>query len=126
MNTSSCEMELVKSWGLGHLGLVDVAIQQNVCAPMNLQEFFSQANTRANNLRPQKNLCEKMEGFWQNAYEYIFEKCVGSSNLFLASTKRSYGAFCQFAFQGETQKNLENVDVQMIQREKKMLLKKQN
>jgi len=56
-------MELVKSWGLGHLGLVDVAIQQNVCAPMNLQEFFSQANTRANNLRPQKNLCEKMEGF---------------------------------------------------------------
>ncbi len=63
MNTSSCEMELVKSWGLGHLGLVDVAIQQNVCAPMNLQEFFSQASTRANNLGPQKNLCEKMEGF---------------------------------------------------------------
>jgi hypothetical protein len=56
-------MELVKSWGLGHLGLVDVAIQQNVCAPMNLQEFFSQASTRANNLGPQKNLCEKMEGF---------------------------------------------------------------
>jgi len=54
------------------------------------------------------------------------EKCVGSGNLFLASTKRSYGAFCQFAFQGETQKNLENVDVQMIQREKKMLLKKQS
>jgi hypothetical protein len=43
-----------------------------------------------------------MEGFSQNAYEYILEKCVGSKNLFHASTKRSYGAFRPFAFQGET------------------------
>ncbi len=116
MNTNSCEMELVKSWGLGQFGLVDIAIQQNVCALVNLQECFSWASTRMNDLGPQKASCEKMEGFWQNAYEYNLEKCVGSGNL--ASTKRSYGAFCPFAFQGETQKNSENVDVQMIQREK--------
>lgn len=54
MNISSCEMEMVKSWGLGHFGLVDIAIQQNVCALVNLQEFFSQASTRMNDLGPQK------------------------------------------------------------------------
>jgi hypothetical protein len=70
-------MELVKSWELGHLGLIDIAIQQNVCALVNLQ-FFSHASTRVNDLGPQKNSCEKMEGFSQNAYEYILEKCVGS------------------------------------------------
>jgi hypothetical protein len=30
---------------------------------------------------------------------------------FLASTEKSYDAFCPFAFQGETQKISENVDV---------------
>jgi hypothetical protein len=49
-----------------------------------------------------------MEGFSQNAYEYILEKCVGLGNIFLASTKRSYVAFHPFAFQGETQKNSKN------------------
>ncbi len=99
-------MELVKSWGLRHFGLVDIAIQQNVCALVNLQEFFSWTSTRTNDLGPQKNSCEKMEGFSQNAYEYILEKCVGLGNLFLASTKRSYVAFHPFAFQGETQKKI--------------------
>jgi hypothetical protein len=36
---------------------------------------------------------------------------VGLDNFFLASTEKSYDAFCPFAFQGETQKNSENVDL---------------
>jgi len=44
---------------------------------------------------------------------------VGLDNFSLASTENSYDAFCPFAFQDETQKNSENVDVQMIQRGKK-------
>ncbi len=46
--------------------------------------------------------------------------------FFLASTEKSYDAFCPFAFQDETQKNSENVDVQMIQRGKKRSVKKQS
>jgi hypothetical protein len=42
------------------------------------------------------------------------EKCVGLGNLFLANTKRSYGVFRPFAFQGENLKFSEKVDVQMI------------
>jgi len=34
-----------------------------------------------------------------------------------ASIEGSYGAFCSFAFQGESQKNSKNVNVRMIQRE---------
>jgi hypothetical protein len=45
--------------------------------------------------------------------------CVGLDNFSLASTEKSYDAFCPFAFQDETQQNSENVDVQMIQRGKK-------
>jgi hypothetical protein len=61
--------------------------------------------------RPQKISCEKIEGFQQNAYEYTLKECVGFDNFFLASTEKSYDAFCSFAFQVETQKNAENVDV---------------
>jgi hypothetical protein len=48
------------------------------------------------------------------------EKCVGLGNLFLANTKKSYGVFRPFAFQGEIFKISENVDVQMIRRKKKV------
>jgi len=42
-----------------------------------------------------------MEGFSQNAYGYILEKCVGLENFFPF-------AFHPFAFQGETHKNSKN------------------